>query len=53
MMAPLAVWAIATFTIASTFGHKMASECPACKRISSYNSMGSDWAGLYHLEVHV
>jgi len=25
------------------------SECPPCKRISEANSLGPDWAGLYHL----
>jgi len=27
------------------------SECPPCKRISDSNSLGPDWAGLYHLHV--
>jgi len=47
----LAVLAIATFSIvAPTSGEKQASECPPCKRISSSNSLGPDWAGLYHLQ---
>jgi len=47
-MGPLAVLAIATLSIATAFGGN--SDCPACKRISSSNSMGPDWAGLYHLQ---
>ena len=52
-MASLAVLAIAALlSIAgSTSGQKQASECPPCKRIASSNSLGSDWAGLYHLQV--
>ena len=49
-MGPLAVLAIATLSIATAFGGN--SDCPACKRISSSNSMGPDWAGLYHLQVY-
>ena len=47
-MGPLAV--LATLSIATAFGGN--SDCPACKRISSSNSMGPDWAGLYHLQVY-
>ena len=49
-MGSLAVLAIATLSIATAFGGN--SDCPACKRISSSNSMGPDWAGLYHLQVY-
>ena len=48
-MAPVAVLAIATLSIATALGEN--SDCPACKRISSSNSLGPDWAGLYHLQV--
>merc|ERR1719341_2232149 len=47
-MGSLAVLAIATLSIATAFGRN--SDCPACKRISSSNSMGPDWAGLYNLQ---
>jgi len=50
-MAPLAVLSTAALWIllvGSTFAAY--SECPACKRISSTNSLGPDWAGLYHLQ---
>ena len=52
-MASLAVLAIAALlsVVGSTSGEKQASECPPCKRIASSNSLGSDWAGLYHLQV--
>ena len=51
-MASLAVLAIAALLsiVGSTSGQQ-ASECPPCKRIASSNSLGSDWAGLYHLQV--
>ena len=48
-MAPVAVLAIATLSIATALGENC--DCPACKRISSSNSLGPDWAGLYHLQV--
>ena len=48
-MSRAAVLAIALLSIATTFGEN--SDCPACKRISSSNSLGPDWAGLYHLQV--
>ena len=51
-MASLAVLALAALSIAgSASGQKQALECPPCKRIASSNSLGSDWAGLYHLQV--
>ena len=52
-MASLAVLAIAALlsVVGSTSGEKQASECPPCKRIASSNSLGSDWAGLYNLQV--
>ena len=52
-MASLAVLAIAALLsiVGSTSGQKQASECPPCKRIASSNSLGSDWGGLYHLQV--
>jgi len=50
-MAFLAVLAIAALSIVgSTSGRKQASECRPCKKISSSNSLGPDWAGLYHLQ---
>merc|ERR1711934_872129 len=50
-MAFLAVLAIAALSIVGlTSGRKQASECRPCKKISSSNSLGPDWAGLYHLQ---